>query len=189
MATFVGLLPVILMGSLVLAFGTRLVIQGVRENNARRVTLEDYLAAREALNLVFAEAEVMRRILSTEDICFISEAASSEAQKLFHEERRKLAIRWIRRTQRQMSELMTLHLMLASYTSKPIDDLDFVISMKYAAFKIVSTFVLGLVWLAGPLKASAVVDRIVGSASYFWNVFHLRQFDVQVSRLVSGRNS
>jgi hypothetical protein len=84
-ATLVKLFPVILMGSLVLAFGIRLVIQGIRENKARRLTVEDYLAAREALGLAFAEADVMRRILSTEDIRFISETASPNARKLFYE--------------------------------------------------------------------------------------------------------
>jgi hypothetical protein len=187
--TFVGLLPVILLGSLVLVFGIRLVIQGIRENKARRVTIEDYLAAREALNLAFAEADVMRRILSTEDICFIAETASPEAQKLFHHERKKLAIRWIRRTQAQISELMKLHLMLKSYATDSNSDLDIGLSIRYAAFKVISTFVLIVIWLAGPLKAGVVVARIIGSANYFLNVFYSRQFDVQVSRLMTGRNS
>lgn len=187
MATFVSLLPVILMGSLVLVFGIRLVVQGIRENNARRLTVEDYLAARESLSLAFAEADVMRRILSTEDIRFISEAASPEAQKLFHKERKKLAIRWIRRTQQQISELMKLHLMLASYATESNNNLDIGLSIRYAAFNAISTVVLVVIWLAGPLKAAVVVDRIIGSANYFLNVFHLRQFNVQVSRLMSGR--
>jgi nucleotide-binding universal stress UspA family protein len=175
------------MGSLVLVFGIRLVVQGIRENNARRLTVEDYLAARESLSLAFAEADVMRRILSTEDIRFISEAASPEAQKLFHKERKKLAIRWIRRTQQQISELMKLHLMLASYATESNNNLDIGLSIRYAAFNAISTVVLVVIWLAGPLKAAVVVDRIIGSANYFLNVFHLRQFNVQVSRLMSGR--
>lgn len=189
MATLVGLFPVILMGSLVLAFGIRLVIQGVRENNARRLTVEDYLAAREALSLAFAEADVMRRILSTEDMRFISETASPNARKLFYEERKKLAIRWIRRMQEQISELMRLHLMFARYATGSGNNLDIGLSIRCATFKAVSNFVLVVIWLAGPLKAGVVVARIIGSANYFLNVFLSRQFDVQVSRLMSGRGS
>jgi len=189
MATFVGLFPVILMGSLVLVFGIRLVIQGIRENNARRLTVEDYLAAREALSLAFAEADVMRRILSPEDIRFISETASPDARRLFHEERKKLAIRWVRRTQEQISELMKLHLMFARYATGSGNNLDIGLSIRYATFKTVSNFVLVVIWLAGPLKVGVVVNRIIGSANYFLNVFHSRQFDVQVSRLMSGGGS
>jgi hypothetical protein len=187
-ATLVSLFPVILMGSLILVFGIRLVIREVRENNARRVTVEDYLAAGEALNLAFAEADVMRRILSTEDLHFISEAASPEAPKLFRAERKKLAIRWIRRTQEQVSELMKLHLMLASYATESRNNLDIGLSIRYVAFKALSTVVLVVIWLAGPLKAGVVVTRIIDSTSYFLNVFHSRYFDVQVSRLMCGRS-
>lgn len=177
------------MGSLILVIGVRLAIQEIRENNARLVTVEDYLAAREALSLAFAQADVMRRILSIEDIRFISETASLGVRKLFHEERKRLAIRWIRRTQEQISELMKLHLMFARYATGSGNNLDIGLSIRYATFKAVSNFVLVVIWLAGPLKAGVVVGRIIGSANYFLNVFHARQFEVQVSSLMSGRGS
>jgi hypothetical protein len=79
--------------------------------------------------------------------------------------------------------------MFARYATGPGNHLDIGLSIRYATFKAVSNFVLVVIWLAGPLKAGVVVTRIIGSANYFLNVFHSRQFDVQLSRLMSGRGS
>jgi hypothetical protein len=183
------ILPVVFVGALILVFGVRLVVQGIVLRSAEATTSEDYLRGERVLDSVFIEADIMKRILSSDDANFVANQGTYEVRRLFYSERKKLAIRWVRRTQKHMSDLLKLHLMLSSYTSKPIHQFDFDLSAKYMAFKVISNFVLGVIWLVGPFKAAIVVTHTLDSASYFWNVFRLRHVDVKGSRLSAGPQS
>jgi len=187
--TFSGIVPVVLLGVLILVFGTRLVAQAIVDGRAGHATINDYLRAGEALDSVFIEANIIKRILSCDDVRFIAENGTRDVQKLFADERKKLALRWVRRMQRQVSDLMKLHLMLAGCTSKPIQKFDFDLSAKYAVFKLISNVVLGVIWLVGPFRAGIVVTYTLDSVAYFGNIFRLRYVDVQGSRLVSGQGA
>jgi len=182
-------LPAVVLGALIVIFGVRLIVQAIVVRRAEGATIEDYLRAGAALDSVFIEADIMKRILSQDDAHFIAEKGTSEVQKSFYSERKKLALRCVRRTQKHVSDLLKLHLMLASYTSKPMQKFELDLSAKYLAFKLISNVVLSVIWLVGPFKAAVVVAYTLDSAGYFWNIFRLRYFDVQGSRLASGPGS
>jgi hypothetical protein len=187
--TSIALLSIVLLGSLILILGTRLAAQMIEAGRAEGAPIENYLRAERVLDSVVMEAETMKRILSRDDARFIAEQGTCEAQKLFENERKRLALLWVRRIQKQVSELLKLHLMLARYTSKPMPKFEFDLSAKCLAFKLISTVVLAIIWVAGPFRAASVVTYTLDSAAYFCSIFRLRHVDVQGSRLASEPGS
>lgn len=186
MITLTGILPYVLLGVFILALGVRLIVQNVIHRGAERETLDDHVRFEEVRNRIFVEADVVRRILSKDDARFIEGTGTPEVQKLFYRERKKLALRWVRRTQRQVSYLLKMHLILAGQMSKPTHKFDFDLSAKYLVFKFISSVVLAIIWLVGPFKASIMITYIINSAEYFLRIFRVRHFDVQDSQLTSG---
>jgi hypothetical protein len=184
--TSIALLSVVLLGSLILVLGTRLAAQMIEVGRAEGATIEDYLRAERVLGSVVMEAETMKRILSCEDVHFIAEHGTREVQKLFESERKRLALRWVRATQKQVSDLLKLHLMLARYTSNPMPKFDFELSAKCLVFKLISNVVLAVIWVVGPFRAASVVTYTLDSAGYFCSIFRLRHVDVRGSRLASA---
>jgi hypothetical protein len=182
------ILPYVLLGVFILALGVRLVVQIVMHRGAEYATLEDRLRFGKVLNCVCVEADIMRRILSRDDARFIEGMGAPQVRKLFYSERKKLALRWVLRTQKQVSYLLKTHLMLAGHTSKPTHNFDFDLSAKYLVFKFISSVVLAIIWLVGPFKASIMITYIINSAEYFSSIFRLRHFDVQDSQLASRRS-
>ncbi len=84
-----GLLAIVILGSLILIFGIRLVLQSPNTRaQSPSVTLEEFADAREALDTAFVEAAAIERIFSAEDMAFISHASSPKARRLFLEERK-----------------------------------------------------------------------------------------------------
>jgi hypothetical protein len=185
----IALLSVVLLGTLILGLGIRLALQTVETGRAEGATIEDYLRAEQALDSFEMEAEIMKRILSRDDARFIAAQGACQVQKLFESERKRLALRWVRRMQTQMADLLKLHLMLARYTSKPMPKFEFDLSVKCSAFKLISNVVLAIIWLVGPIRAAAVVTYILDFAGYFCSIFRLRHADVQGSRLASEAGS
>jgi len=115
-----GLLVIIVLGTLILILGLRLVLQSSNAGaQSPSVTIEEFANAREALDTVFVEAAAIERIFSTEDMEFVSHASAPKAQRRFMKERKTLAIQWLRKMQKQVAELMDLHLRLAGYTHEP----------------------------------------------------------------------
>ena len=168
-----GLLAIIILGSLILIFGLRLALQSPRTQSPS-ITLEEFANAREALDTTFVEAAAIERIFSTEDIEFISHSSSPRARRLFLEERKALAIRWLRKTQKQVAQLMDLHFRLAGHTHEPNPRFELKLGTKYLSFLLVSYLLLFLLWLRGPFKARRVVAYTSHVAGYFCTVFSLR---------------
>lgn len=170
-----GLLAIVILGSLILIFGLRLVLKS-QSTSAQfpSVTLEEFANAREALDTAFVEAAAIERIFSTDDMEFISHSSSPKARRLFQEERKVLAMQWLRKTQKQVAQLMDLHLRLAGYTHEPSPRFELKLAGKYLAFVLVSYLLLFLLWLRGPFKARRVVAYTSHVAGYFCTVFSLR---------------
>jgi len=170
-----GLLAIVVLGSLILIFGLRLLMQSSNTSTQFPcVTLEEFASAREALDTTFVEAAAIDRLFSTEDMEFISHSSSPKARRLFLEERKALAIQWLRKTQRQVAQLMDLHLRLAGHTHEPSPRFELKLGAKYLSFLLVSYLLLFLLWLRGPFKARRVVAYTSDVAGYFCTVFSLR---------------
>ncbi len=181
-----GLLAIILLGILILVFALRLAFQSSTPRaKSPSVTMEEYANAREALDSVFVEAAAIERIFSIEDMDFISRSGSPKVQRLFLRERKALAIQWLRKTQRQVAQLMDIHLRLAGYTNAPSSRLELKLAARYFAFQATSYFLLLLLWLRGPFKARPVVAYTSRIAGYFCTIFSLRLENVSSLQLAS----
>ena len=179
-----GLVAIVILGLLILIFGLRLVLQSPHTNTlSPSVTLEEFASAREALDTTFVEAAAIERIFSTEDMEFISHSSSPQARRLFLEERKALAIRWLRKTQKQVAQLMDLHFRLAGHTHEPNPRFELKLGTKYLSFLLVSYLLLLLLWLRGPFKARRVVAYTSHVARYFCTVFSLRLESVNAVHL------
>jgi hypothetical protein len=178
------LFAIVILGSLILIFGIRLVLQS-RSTSAQfpYVTLEEFASAREALDTAFVEAAAIERIFSIEDMEFISHSSSAKARRLFLEERKDLAIQWLRKTQKQVAQLMDLHLRLAGHTHEPSPRFELRLAVKYLAFLVVSYLLLFLLWLRGPFKPRRAVAYASRVAGYFCTVFSLRLESVNAVHL------
>jgi hypothetical protein len=174
----IELVPILLIGALILSIAARLAMQWKKNHRPQFVTVEDYSRARAAVDSVFVETEAINRIFSTEDMDFISRSGTRDAQQFFLRERTTLAAQWVRRTQKQVAQLMELHMRLASYTSDPNPSFELELWVKYVSFVIVSNLLLLLIWTRGPFKAARIIGYTLRGAEYFCTVFSLRVEDV-----------
>ena len=179
----IGLLPIVLLGTSILLLCGRLLLQWSKNRHAKPVTVEDFSRARAVLESMSLEARATQRIFATDDRQFIARTGTPEVQHLLVKERRSLAIRWLRLTQRQVRQLMELHLKLASYTLEPSPRLEFRLAVNYLCFVIVSNVLLMLVWLRGPFKAVRSTGYILGAAEYFCCVLHTRLEKIDSGKL------
>jgi len=170
----IGLIPIIILGTLVLVFSGRLLLQWSRSRHAQPVTIEDFVRARAALDSMSLEAMATRRIFSIDDMEFIAGKGALELEHLFVKERQSLAIQWLRLTQKQVAQLMDLHLRLAGYTFEPSPRFEFRLTINYAYFVVVSNALLTLVWLRGPFNTVRMVSYTLSIADYFCSVVSLR---------------
>lgn len=182
-----ALIPILLLGTLILILGWRLLVQWARTHNSHLVTIEDYYAARAALDSVFFETAAIKRIFATDDMAFISESGAPDVQRFFLKERKRLAIQWLSMTQRQVERLMDLHFKLASYTCEPSPRFEFNLIVKYVCFILVSNGLLILLWLFGPFEVVRILSHTLPVAEHFCSVFSLRLEKVDPAKLGPAR--
>jgi hypothetical protein len=170
----IGLMPGVLLGASILVLCGRLLLQWSKNRHAKPVTIEDFSRARAVLDSMSLEATATQRIFATDDMQFIARTGTPEVQHFLVKERRSLAIRWLRLTQKQVGQLMDVHLKLASYTFEPVPAFEFRLTANYLCFVIASNALLILVWLRGPFKAVRIVRYTLGVAQHFRSVFNTR---------------
>jgi hypothetical protein len=185
-----GLILILLLGSLILTFALRLLLQSLKAGiDKRPVTVDDFSKAREALDSVFVATAAINRIFSSEDMEFIARSAAKEPRRLFLKERKILALQWLRMMQKQVAHLMNLHLRLASYTYNPSPRFELRLTAKYLTFALVSYILLLQFCLLGPFKATRSTAYTIRAAGTFCNVFSLRLDCINPARLSSGPES
>lgn len=182
-----GLILLLLLGTLVLISGTRLFLQWTRTRRAAIVTIDDYSGARSALDSLFTEMAAIKRIFATDDMEFVSHAGTGDVQRFFLKERKRLAIQWVRMTQKQVGHLMDLHLKLASYTYEPNPRSEMKLTVNYLCFILASNSLLVLLWLFGPFEVVRIAAYTVRVAEHFCTVFSLRLEKIDPVKLSSAR--
>lgn len=183
----IGLIPFVILGTLVLIFSVRLLLQWSKSRHARPVTIEDFSRARAALDSMSLEAMATRRIFAIDDVEFIASKGALELEHLFAKERQSLAVKWLRVTQKQVAQLMDLHLRLASYTFEPSPGFEFRLTINYVCFVVVSYALLTLLWLRGPFNAVRIASYTLGVTDYFCSVFSLRLEQTNPVKLGTAR--
>ena len=169
-----GLIPIVLLGTLILILSGRLLVQWSKRSHTQVVTVEDYSQAREALDSVFTETAAIKRIFANEDMEYVSLAGTGDVQRFFLKERKGLAMQWLRMTQKHVAHLMDLHLKLASYTYEPSPRSETKLTVNYLCFILASNGLLILLWLFGPFEAVRIVAYTVRVSEYFCSEFSLR---------------
>jgi len=183
----IGLMPILLLGILILVLCGRLLLQWSKSRHDQPVTIEDFSRARAALDSMCLEAIATKRIFAIDDMEFIASKGTLELEHFFVKERQSLALRWLRSTQKQVAQLMDIHLKLASYTFEPNPRFEFRLAVNYVCFVVVSNALLTLVWLRGPFNAVRIVGYTLGVADYFCSVFSLRLEQTDPVKLGSAR--
>src|SRR5712664_4307860 len=173
------------LGMVILALAFYILAGSSPKTSKPAVTVDDYAKAREGLELVFFETAAIETICSVEDLNFIARAGNDDVRRLFLKERKRLALLWLRKTQKQVAQLMDLHLRLANYTYDPNPGFELELNAKYAAFVVVSNIVLLLLWVAGPFMATRTIAYTIRATGDFCSVFSLRLERVNPTRLSS----
>jgi len=184
-----GLIPILVLGTLILVFAGRLVLQSSRGSYKQPVTMEDFSRSRAALDSVFIETMAIRRIFAAEDMDYVSRTGTPDVQSLFLRERKGLAIKWLRNTQRQVRHLIDLHLRLASCTYEPSARFEFRLAINYFYFVFVTNAVLALLWLRGPFEAVRTVTYMLDATEHFCTVFSIRLEKIDRVKLTSEREA
>lgn len=182
-----GLIPILVLAALILILVGRLLLQRSNSGNSRVITIEDYTAAHAAVESVFVEIAAVRRIFATDDIEFISESAGPDVQRLLVKERKRLAMRWLRSTQKRAAHLMSLHLKLASYTYDPSSKFEFNLTVRYLCFVVAANGLLVALWLFGPFQVSKIASYTMRSVEHFSSLLSIRLEKVDAIKLSSAR--
>lgn len=181
----IALLFILLLGALILLFGVRLLLQAWSRRDKLGVTVDDFSQAREALDVLFVEAAAVERIFSIEDAEFVAHTASRDTRNLFFRDRKRLALQWLQRIQKEVAELMDLHLRLAGYTYDTSPRFEFKLASRYLIFLMVSNFVVLLLSLFGPFNARRLITYTIRAAENLCTAFSLRLDRINPSLLHS----
>jgi hypothetical protein len=181
------LILIVVLAVSILILGARLVVQWAKRQHSDIVTVDDYSGARAALDSLFLETSAIKRIFAEDDMEFISETATADVKRFFVKERKRLAIQWLRLTQKQVTQLMDVHLKLASYTYEPSPRYEFRLTADYLCFLVASYSLLFLMWLRGPFEAARTVDYTLRGAEHFCSIFSIRLEKVDPVKLGAAR--
>src|SRR5258706_14412706 len=140
------LAPVLILAAVVFV----LLLHWRRRNHHQGVTIEQFSRAQEAVDALIGEFSLGKRIFETGDMKYISRQPSLEARRVFLQERKALAISWLRHTRRQLAYLMDLHLKLASYTYQPSPRSDVRLWIEYRILAVAGDSLVVLGWIRGP---------------------------------------
>lgn len=182
------LLPLLVITLLILA----LLVYWLRRSSVHAVTRVEFLEAESALTSLqwqILPSGLVGRIFALEDCDFISSQTARDIQRLFQQERKALAISWLRHTRQQIARLMDLHLKLASYTDDPGPTVEFKLATHYLSFIVVCHLLLVLLWMRGPFGVRKVVDYTTDVAHSLCTVFSSRLVNINPARLGPVRPS
>ncbi len=122
------------------------------------------------------------RIFSPRDWDFVSRETPSEIQRMFQRERTVLAISWLRRTRMRVSQIMRAHVAVARQSEDLQLATEIRLALSYVLFLVLCDFLIGLIWLRGPVRTR----RIVGQ-TFHWATRLRAAFD-QLMAIVDPAN-
>ncbi len=160
-----------------------------RRNAHQVVTIDEFSCAQEGVDALIREFSLGKRIFEAGDMKYISRQPSLEARRVFLQERKALAISWLRHTRRQLAYLMDLHLKLASYTYHPSPRSDLSLWFEYRIFALMCDSLVAVVWIRGPFQLGTIVGHTLSAVNEFCAVFSLRLEDINAGLLSPTRRT
>jgi hypothetical protein len=154
-----AIVPIVILSLLVMLFLGRVLLQSLRRaRRVRTTTLEEYVRARTvAIAELSMEMVTIERIFATEDLDFVVRGSLGALRHIFRDERRTLALFWVRNTQKRLAHLMELHLRLVSYGRQLDLETEIRTASLYLFFLFVSNCTLFIVWVRGPFAAASTI--------------------------------
>jgi hypothetical protein len=180
-------IPLLFAGIVVLVLCVRLIVQMLR-SDPRIVSADDFAKARESLASMLIKTATIKRILSDEDLNFVSRSGSDELRTLFLKERRVLVVHWFRTIQKQVAYLMDIHLRLAA-TGAPRPESELKLSLQYALFMGITSCLIVIFWLFGPFNARRTLAYVLPTVEGFTERFRQRLEGISPAQLHPRRES
>ncbi len=139
-----------------------------RRNPQGRNGKEPRAEVEQALNVLqlgLLSPDIVGRIFAKKDFDYVVSETTGEVQKLFLEERRRLALSWVRRVRRQVVRLRHFHLGSARFHTR----LSFLTEMRlawdFAALLFACRALQAAVYLRGPYAAPRLVGATTAAAA------------------------
>ena len=170
MASVREVLPLLILA----AIGLAVLLYWIRQNGHDHVTTDEFLQVQEAVNSLAGELSLAARLFEPDDMRFISQQPNQEARRLFLEDRKVLALSWLRQLRRQVRRLKELHLRLASYTNNPNPRVDLGFLTDYVIFASACDVLIIFVWIRGPFEARTIARYTLNSVKELYALFSQR---------------
>ena len=180
-------IPILFAGITVLVLCLRLIVQ-MLHNDPRIVSVDDFGKARQSLASMLIKTPTVKRILSDEDLNFVSRSGSDELRRLFLRERKSLAVHWLRTIQKQVGYLMDIHLRLAAIAT-PTPGSELRLTLQYALFMGITSCLIAVFWLFGPFNARRTLAYLLGFVEGFLPTFKDRLEAINPAQLHRGSES
>ena len=97
------------------------------------------------------------RIFSPQDWDFISTHASPGIQRVFLQERKALALSWLKQTRKRVGQIMTFHRIAVRGDIRLSPSLELRLAFDYILFLLTYEILSCLIWLRGPFHARHIV--------------------------------
>ncbi len=156
----------------------------------RGVTIDEFSGAKEALESVLLWFPAVNQVFDPSDLEFIRQSYP-ETERLFQQERKTLAISWLRHTREQIARLMGIHLRLSRCIYEPHATIrfdEFRLALDYLFFVVVCHLLLIFFWLRGPFRVRKMVGYTMGATERFCVAFARRHESINPGRLVPRPN-
>ena len=108
---------------------------------------------------------LLKRCFAAEDVKYVASLGSRAVSRLLVQERRRLALEWLRLTRREARRLVGLHVRMVRSAPDLRPAAEFQLLVRAGAFLFVSEALKALVWFYGPFRAQAYVRSIQGLGS------------------------
>jgi hypothetical protein len=158
------LIPYLAVGALLL-----LSLYGfARRTNRAEGGSDAMIEARQALNALQAgllPTELVGRIFSREDLDYVESEASREIRDQFLEERRTVALSWVRRVRAQVLSLKRFHLGSARFYAQLSLRTELALAVDFATLLMACRALQVLLYLRGPYAAPGIVGSTAATAS------------------------
>jgi hypothetical protein len=125
--------------------------------------------AQEVLNALQAELLpnwFVDRLFSKEDWEFARRQDAPAIPSLFDNERKAVALSWLRHTQDYVAQLMDFHVRLARQRPDLKPSTEVKLTLEYIQFQLLCRFLAGLIRMVGPVRVRSLAGHAVNIAAH-----------------------
>jgi hypothetical protein len=108
---------------------------------------------------VGSQQDLGGRIFGPQDWDFVARRTPPEVQQMFQRERTVLALAWLRRTRMRTSQVMRAHVSVARESEALQLATEMRLALSYLLFMVLCDFLIGLIWLRGPVRTRRIVGQ------------------------------